>query len=157
LAGVYCGRSERKRRRTMPRRLAVILAGGFVAAGLLVSSAAAGPASPSPRIVAHPESVMVLKTTELTGTHFKASSKITIEECGEENWIVPQNPCDTTSAIKVKTNTKGRFSAVLTVHTCPTMSATPGFDEACYVGEPTPDGIDTVGLEGAVAITVTGP
>jgi hypothetical protein len=141
----------------MSRLLALTLAGATVAACVLASSASASPTSASPRIVAHPDSVMVLTSTELTGTHFKASSKITIEECGQETWVVTQKPCDTTSAIKVKTNAKGKFTASLTVHTCPTMSATPGFDETCYIGEPSPNGIDTIGLVGGVAITVTGP
>jgi hypothetical protein len=140
----------------MPRFLSFTLAVGVMAASLVAAPSTAEARSPSPRIVARPDSVMVLMTTRLTGTHFTAGKRITIEECSEKNWIAPQDPCDTTSSVKVKTDATGRFTAVLTAHPCP-GSATPGFDQTCYVGEPDPTGIDTIGLVGAKAITVTGP
>jgi len=146
----------------MPHRFALTLAaaaaaGGLLAATMLVSAAAATTAT-SPHIVAHPDSVMVNKTTKLTGTHFKANQTITIKECSQQTWIAPQNPCDTKNPITVTTNAKGQFKGTLTVHTCPGVTpVTPGFVETCYIGAPVGTGIDTLNLLGAVAITVTGP
>jgi hypothetical protein len=112
--------------------------------------------SAKPHIVARPDSVMVNSTTKLTGTHFSASKRITIEECGQTMWVVTANPCNAKSVMKVKTNAKGQFKTAFTVDTC-MPSATPGFSETCYIGELMPSGVDTITLEGAVAITVTGP
>ncbi len=145
----------------MHRFLTLVLAsatvsGGLIGAALLVTPAAASTAKASPTIVARPDSVMVDRTTRLTGTHLPAKTTITIEESAEQNWIAPQDPCDTTNALTVTTNGAGRFKGVLTVHTCST-SGTPGFSETCYVGEPKGSGVDTVTLVGSVAITVTGP
>jgi hypothetical protein len=137
---------------------AAVVAGGLLSDALVVSSAGASTAAPAPHIVAKPNSVMVNTTTKLTGTHFPASTKITIEECAQSTWVVMSNPCDTDNSIKVKTNTKGQFHAVFTVHTCPdTVAAPPGFSQTCYIGDPHPSGIDTITLLGAVKITVTGP
>jgi hypothetical protein len=149
------------RRRNMSRPLALILvaaalAGGLLASVVTVAPAVAGTSNAAPQIVAHPDSIMVNGQTRLIGSHFAPSTTITIKECSQQNWIAPRNPCDTTNSIKVTTNPKGHFKGVLTVHTCP-GSATPGFSQTCYVGEPKGNGVDTVTLVGAVAITVTGP
>jgi hypothetical protein len=137
---------------------AVVVAGGLLSEALVVSSAGASTAAPAPHIVAKPNSVMVNTTTKLTGTHFPASTKITIKECPQTLWVVPANPCDTDNSITVKTNAQGQFHAVFTVHTCPdTVATPPGTSQTCYIGDPHPSGIDTITLEGAVKITVTGP
>jgi len=142
-------------------RLVLITAALVGVASLLVPDLAQAAApnatsSGSPHIVARPDSVMVNNTTKLTGKHFTASKRITIEECAQSTWVVTANPCDSSNAIKVKTNPHGKFEAVFRVHTCATTTA-PGFAETCYIGEPTPSGVDTITLQGAVTITVTGP
>ena len=100
---------------------------------------------------------MVNRATDLTGMNFKSKKSITIEECSETTWIVPQDPCGTNS-IKVKTSSHGGFMGSFTVQTCPGGTNTgPSFSEKCYIGDPTPSGIDVVSLVGAAKITVTGP
>jgi hypothetical protein len=109
-----------------------------------------------PRIVAHPNSVMVDGTTTLVGSNFPPHANLRIVECSARTWIVPQNPCDTANAITVHTNSLGHFKSPFKVLTCPAPT-TPGFAEICYVGNPRPLGIDEVQLVGAAKITVTGP
>jgi hypothetical protein len=138
----------------MRKLAAMIVASGAVVIAL---DPTAGAQPASPKIVAKPDSVMVNTVTKLTGRYFPPNSKLTIEECSETNWIVPQNPCDTTNVIHVKTNASGTFVHKLTAEVCPGASAAPGFAEICYVGEPKPQGVDTIALVGAEQITVTGP
>ena len=145
----------------MSRRIALVLAaaalaGAMASDALLVSPAAATSDAASPHIVARPSSVMVNTTTKLTGKHFVASKRITIEECAQSTWVVMANPCDSTNTIHVKTDSQGRFHAVFNVQTC-FANPSPGFSQTCYIGEPLPSGVDTITLAGAVAITVTGP
>jgi hypothetical protein len=150
-----------RERRTMARLSAVFVAAltltGGAVVGLSSLSAASTPAA-SPRIVAHPHSVMVNGSTTLTGTNFKPRKSVTIKECSEKTWIVPQDPCDSTNSIVVKANGQGGFTSSFTVQTCPDGTTTPpGFSERCYIGDPTPSGIDVITLVGAARITVTGP
>jgi hypothetical protein len=50
------------------------------------------------------------------------------------------------------------FKSSFTVQTCPGSTTTsPGFSETCYIGDPSPSGIDVINLVGAAKITVTGP
>ena len=141
--------------------VAAVVAGGIVTDALVISPAGASTAGPTPHIVAKPNSIMVNGTTKLTGKHFPASTSVTLDECSQTTWVVMSNRCDTNNSIKVKTNAQGQFQAVFTVHTCPATGATgtasPGFSQTCYIGEPRPFGIDTITLIGAVKITVTGP
>ncbi|HVC70577.1 MAG TPA: hypothetical protein VNC61_10030 [Acidimicrobiales bacterium] len=147
----------------MSRPLALILAvsvaaGGILTDALLVSSAAASTTAAAPHIVARPNSVMVNHTTKLTGKHFAASKRITLEECSQSTFVVMSNPCDSTNTIKVKTNAQGRFQTTFTVNTCPGGTITPpGFQQTCYIGEPLPSGVDTISLQGSVTISITGP
>ena len=135
---------------------ALTLIGGAVVG--LSSLSAASPPAASPHIVAHPHSVMVNGSTTLIGTNFKARKSITIKECSEKTWIVPQNPCASTNAIVVKTNAQGGFTSSFTVQTCPGgTTSSPGFSETCYIGDPMPSGIDVINLVAAARITVTGP
>jgi hypothetical protein len=146
----------------MSRPLALVLAlavaaGGLLTDALLVTSAGA---APSPHITARPNSIMVNHTTTLTGRHWPASKKVTLEECTESTWVVMQSaPCDTNNVVTVKADAKGQFKTVFTVHTCPTTdSSPPGFEQTCFIGgNPAPSGVDTIALQGAVKITVTGP
>jgi len=122
-----------------------------------VFSAGSAGASGAPHISAHPNSVMVNGTTELVGKNFQPSTSLTVKECGLKNWVVPQNPCDSTNSIVVTTNSHGGFKSAFTVQTCTTGTENPGFSEKCFIGVPTPTGVDTITLVGAVRITVTGP
>jgi hypothetical protein len=135
-------------------RVATGVAGGLALALLPVTMAGA---TPRPHITAHPNSVMVNTDTALAGTHFQPHTTLTLSECSEKNWIVPQNPCNTTNTVTVTTDAKGRFLTPFKVETCPAPTVPPGFAERCYIGVATPSGIDTVELVGAVRITVTGP
>jgi hypothetical protein len=141
----------------MNRRLSLRLAVATVICGAVGGfwMTSAGASTGSPRIVAHPHNLMVNTQTHLTGTNFKPSTSLTVKECGQKNWIVPQNPCDSTNSIVVETNTRGQFKSVFTVQTCP--GGTPGFAEKCYMGVPTPSGVDTITLLGAATVVVTGP
>ena len=148
----------------MSRPLAIVLAvavvaGGILTDALLVSSASASTTAPSPHIVARPNSIMVNGTTTLTGKNWPASKKVTLEECTQSTWVVMSNPCDTNNVVKVKANADGQFKTTMTVRTCPfTNSTPPGFEQTCYIGgNPKPSGVDTITLQGAVEITVTGP
>jgi hypothetical protein len=144
--------------RPSARSLAVLIliSGGVI--GVFSISAGAASTTPAPHITAHPHSVMVNSSTTLTGTNFKPRKSITLKECPETTWIVPQNPCDSTNSVVVKVNSQGTFKTSFTVQTCPGGTTTePGFSETCYIGDPSPSGIDTINLVGAVKITVTGP
>jgi len=134
---------------------AVILAAGAVPLALPAVAAAGSPVPP--HIVARPNNLMVNTKTKLTGVGFPAHRTLTIKECSQTTWIVPQNPCDTTNTIHVTTDGLGRFHGTMTAQTCPAASKQPGFAETCYIGEPVAKGIDQVTLLGAAKITVTGP
>jgi hypothetical protein len=146
----------------MLRRLMTIMTATSVTVGVVAAVLALAPAATAagvkPHIVAHPDSVMVNTATMLKGTHFPAKTSITLEECSQRNWIAPNSPCDTTNAVTLTTHAKGQFKTSFTVDTCPASgNATPGFSQKCYIGVPMGTGVDTLTLEGAVAITVTGP
>jgi hypothetical protein len=133
-----------------------LISGGVI--GVFSISAGASRAAPSPHIVVHPHSVMVNGSTTLVGTNFTPRKSITIKVCSETSWIVPQNPCDSTNSVVVKVNRQGMFKSAFTVQTCPgDTSTTPGFSETCYIGDPSPSGVDVINLVGAAKVTVTGP
>jgi len=139
-------------------RLSVLRLFGAATLGAVIGLAGAGPAmAAGPHITAHPDNLMVNTTTKLVGTGFAPSTSLTVKECANKDWIVPQNPCDSTNAVVVTTNKHGSFKTTFTAQTCPGTSTGPGFSELCYIGVPTPSGIDTIDLVGAVRITVTGP
>ena len=102
---------------------------------------------------------MVNGTTMLTGSGFPASNPVHLQECGSSFWIVPEEPCDTANEVTVMSDSSGRFSTPFTVQLCPrTVPPKPPVTrERCYIGEPQSTGEDTVGLLGAVKITVTYP
>jgi hypothetical protein len=132
-----------------------VLAAGVGLGAVSVAAAAAPAANHGPNIVAKPDSVMVNKTTTLTGSGFRRHRKLTIWECSARNWIVPKQICNHRNAVTVRTNARGGFSVKFKVLVCPATSK--GFSRHCFVGVPTPRGVDTVILVGATRITVTGP
>jgi hypothetical protein len=122
-------------------------------------TSAVGQAASGPHIAANPRSVMVTKTTMLTGKGFPANSLIHLQECGATAWIIPQNECDTSNEVTVMTDHKGRFTTPFQVQLCPRElpPKPPVTRETCFIGEPQVTGEDTAGLLGAVKITVTYP
>ena len=81
---------------------------------------------PVPTLGADPVSVMVGTTTKLTGTNFPANAALTIKECSQTTWIVPENPCATSNVITVATNSIGDFDATLTAEVCPSRHTNTG-------------------------------
>jgi hypothetical protein len=144
------------------RRFASAVAGlGMAAAvaGGLAAQAAPGRIGSTPHISLRPNHVMVNGTTMLSGTGFPPSSMVRVEECGRTAWIVPEEPCDSTNAVTVMSNSAGRFATAFEAQLCPRElpPKPPVTREKCYIGEPRPTGEDTVGLVGAAKIIVTYP
>jgi hypothetical protein len=137
-------------------RLAIATLIGGALGGFWIASA--GASTGSPHITAHPNNLMVNTSTHLIGKNFDPSTTLTVEECAEKHWIAPQNPCDSTNSVVVTTNSHGQFKSPFTVQTCSSgTGSAPGFAEKCYIGVPTPNGVDTITLLGAARIVVTGP
>lgn len=147
---------------------AVVVAGAVAAAGgVALGSVAAGTVAPAakhgPRIVAKPDSVMVNRTTTLTGTGFKPHKKLTIVECSASTWVVPQQICNRRNAVRVRANARGGFTVKIKALVCPAPKpplrplAPAGFSKRCFVGVPRVFGVDQEGLRPSTRITVTGP
>jgi len=115
--------------------------------------------------VAKPDSVTVNRKTTLTGSGFKRHKKLRIWECSARSWVVPKQICNHRNAVTVRTGSRGGFTVKFKALVCPaasssaapTASARKGFSRRCFVGVPTPSGVDVVILVGATRITVTGP
>jgi hypothetical protein len=124
--------------------------------GLAVTSPASATAhGPAARISAKPSTVKVNGTTKLAGAHFPGSKTITLDECSVSGWVVTEDVCDSANSVTLTTSPKGAFRTAFSVKACRGGSASTS--QTCYVGEPLPDGIDTLSLVGAVTITVTSP
>ena len=128
----------------------------------LASAAAQGTSDTRSRgsrahIVAKPSELMVNQSATLTGTGFPKDSEVMLEECSSTDWIAPQDPCIANTALEVKTNRAGRFSTPFKAAVCDGSSTPPPTERTCYVGEPTPSGIDTIELRGAAKILVSWP
>ena len=108
-----------------------------------------------PHIVVNPDSQMVNRPVELVGSGFPPSQKLTIAECAEKTWVVPEKPPCAGNAIRVKTGRSGAFKAEMTASLCgakPVLTS-----QKCFVGWPHPSGVDTVQLVGAAKLVVTYP
>lgn len=150
--------------RNLSRALAV---GSLLAASALggIAVIGAGPASATilpipPHITATPADPMINTKTVLVGTGFAPNAALTVEECSLTSWIAPQDPCARTNIIRVHTSATGHFRHVLTAEICPGVGpgvVPPGFVEHCWVGVPTPVGVDGITLVGASPLIVTGP
>ena len=57
----------------------------------------------------------------------------------------------------VLTDSRGRFTRKFRVGLCGGMRGSEPTSQICYVGEPHPEGIDTIRLHAAATITVTYP
>ncbi len=121
--------------------------------------ATTGYAGSAPHIGVSPRNVMVTTTVTVTGRGFPANSPIRLQECGAPSWIVPEEPCDTTNEVTVKTGPKGRFTTPFEAQVCPRVAPPkpPVTRETCFIGEPEPTGEDTAGLLGAAKLIVTYP
>jgi hypothetical protein len=137
-------------------RAGLMVTVGVFAAGLVAGQAGALSATP-PHIVATPNNLMVNTKTVLRGTGFPARSRLTIEECSMTNWVVTAKPCDTTNQISVLTDGHGRFTRQFKVELCGGKRGPEPTSQICYIGEPHPEGIDTITLIGAAKVTVTYP
>lgn len=104
----------------------------------------------SPQIVTIPTPVATAAPLiDLHGSGFVPSAKYTIAECSQTNWIVPEDPCLESNNIMVTTDTTGSFT-----HTFDPLPCTAVVPSTCWVGAPTPQGIDTITLAGADKIIV---
>ena len=126
-------------------------------AGGALSSEAGAVATAGPHIVAKPNNLMINTKTALSGTGFPANTKLTIEECPATLWIVPQQPCVTTNKISVLTDGHGRFTRQFRVELCGGKRGPFPTSQICYIGDPHPEGIDTIRLLGAARIVVSYP
>jgi len=139
------------------------LLGGAAAALLAVPLVAvATPASAvsvtPPTITAVPNNLMVNTFTTLTGKNFAPHKSITLKECSVKNWVVEvANPCDTTNAVTLTTGAKGGFTTRFQAQLCPNGTRVGPTAVRCFIGVPTPSGVDTIKLVGAVKIIVTYP
>ena len=127
-----------------------------LAGGVLGGQADAVSATP-PHIVAKPNNLMVNTKTTLTGSGFPAKTRIVIEECSITNWVVTANPCVRNNKISVLTDRHGRFTRQFRVELCGGRRGPEPTSQICYIGDPHPEGIDTMRLLGAARVTVTYP
>jgi len=134
--------------------LAVTVVG--LAAGVLSTQAGAVSATP-PHIVAKPNNLMVNTKTTLTGTGFPAKTTLTIAECSITNWVVTANPCVKNNKISVRTDGHGKFTRQFRVALCGGKRGPEPTSQICYIGDPHPEGVDTMTLLGAAKIMVTYP
>jgi hypothetical protein len=136
------------------------LVAAAAAAAAFAPCAQARSAKAHPKILAKPDSVMVNQSTTLIGTGFPKRSEVTLSECSRETWIAPQNPCEETNQVTVKTNGTGAFKTSFKALLCEPSSTPPNAgptERTCFIGEIQPTGVDTIELLGAVRISVTYP
>jgi hypothetical protein len=128
---------------------------GFV--GLAIGAGPVAAISPvPPTITVKPNNVMVNTITTVTGRNFLPHQTVTLAECSQKTWIVPQNPCDTNNDKTVAANSLGRFVTRMKVEACPRIVSA-GISEQCYIGQPKPNGIDTIALQPNAGVVVTFP
>jgi hypothetical protein len=137
-------------------RVGFVVTIGVIAAGAVTGQAGAVSATP-PHIVAKPNNLMVNTKSLLTGTGFPAKTRLTIEECSVTNWVVTAKPCDSTNRISVLTDGHGRFTRQFKVELCGGKRGPEPTSQICFIGDPHPEGIDTITLLGAARVTVTYP
>jgi hypothetical protein len=125
--------------------------------GLVAGVASSSGAATKPHIVAKPDNLMVNTKTTLTGTGFPAKKRLTIEECSVAGWVVTANPCKGATKISVVSDARGRFSQKFRVVLCGGKRGSGPTSQICYIGNPHPEGIDTITLRGAAKVTVTYP
>ncbi len=109
-----------------------------------------------PTIRAKPTSLMVNQSTALKGSGFPKNASVTLRECASTSWMAPQQPCLEGHSVTVETSRTGRFSTSFKVGVCEGEFSGPT-QKTCDIGEPEPNGIDTIELRGAVTIQVSYP
>ena len=122
----------------------------------IVIGLAANPADATGRhIVAKPSTLKVNATTTLTGTGFPANTRLPIAECSKTSWATGQFPCNSSTQFLVVTDSHGHFVHKLKVTLCGGKRGPTANSQICFVGQPRPTNAKTVGLLGAVKVTVT--
>jgi hypothetical protein len=123
----------------------------------LISAPAASATGPHIKVV--PNEVMVNQTVTLTGANFPANTTITLKDCAQKTWIVPQEPCAPEDEVTLTTNALGRFKTPFKVGLCPAPppKEPPVTRRTCFIGAPHPFGVDEVELVGAAKVIVTFP
>ena len=124
---------------------------------IAVLPAALAATTTTPQIVARPENVMVNTIVQLRGTGFPTATTLQLKECSLKTWIVPQNVCLTDNAVDVTTNALGSFTTSMKAEICPAVRPVRRTERTCYIGEPKPNGVDTIELLGAARIVVSWP
>jgi hypothetical protein len=122
-----------------------------------LSSHAGAVSATASHIAAKPNNLLVDGKTTFAGTGFPANTKLTIKECPNTNWIVPQNPCVKHNSISALTDGHGRFTRQVRVELCGGKRSPIVTSQICYIGDPHPEGRDTITLLGAAKVTVTSP
>ena len=69
----------------------------------------------------------------------------------------PANPCVGNNKISVLTDAHGRFTRQFLVELCGGKRGPEPTSQICYIGNPHPQGVDTITLRGAARIIVTYP
>jgi hypothetical protein len=135
---------------------AVALLGGLGFTALMTGPDAAAVSPFPPVLTVHPNNVMVNTDTTVRGTHFQPGQTVSLFECSQIMWVVPQNPCDTDNTKTVTANGMGKFKTKMKVEACPEATQSPGLSQTCYIGVEK-FGVDTVKLQPHAAIVVTFP
>ena len=127
-----------------------------LAAGVLSTQAGAVSATP-PRIVAKPNNLMVNTKTTLTGTGFPAKTKLTIEECSNHQLGRYRKPVRQEQQDLRPHRRTRQVHAAVPSGTLRWQARPEPTSQICYIGDPHPEGVDTMTLLGAAKITVTYP
>ena len=135
-----------------------VLFGAIVLAVAGPSASAWAMPDTAPAITAKPNNLMVNTNTKLTGRHFPPAATLRLMECSRTTWVVvTQKPCDTNNTVTVTTSATGGFVTPFKAELCPGGIRVGPTAVRCYIGVPTPVGVDTATLRAAVPITVTYP
>ena len=140
----------------LPRPL-VIASSTVAALAFLSFSAPLSAATPPPQISASPNHLMVNQMTTLHGEGFAPKATVQLKECASTGWIVVLHPCVAGSKLSVVTKADGSFTTSFVAKVCSGTPVGPATARRCFVGVPTPSGVDTMSLVGAVKLIVSYP
>jgi hypothetical protein len=144
---------------SVSRRFAVGAVAVAAMTFVMLPSAAAKQPAPAPHITVTPNNVMFDATVTLVGKHFAPNTNLHLRECGAKSWVVTEHACSK-GHTKVKTDNYGGFTTPFDVSICPMIRDWPGHpinERRCFVGDPTPSGVDTINLIGHARVIITYP